>query len=277
VRLLLATWNINSIRPRAEPLRRLIAYERPDILCLQETKVADDHFPHGLAQELGYGHRLVRGEPGYNGVAILSRVPLIPLPHRDFCRKGDCRHLAARLPGGIELHNLYVPAGGHVADPRANPKFAHKLAFLDEVARWLKRQRAGNGLILAGDLNVAPLPADVWSHEKLLGVVSHTPIEVEALERIRAAKGFTDALRHFIAPETKLYSWWSYRARDWRASDRGRRLDHIWVTAPLASRLSSAHVLKDARDWSPPSDHAPVLAGLEIEHDIALARPEPRR
>ncbi|MGE5203670.1 MAG: exodeoxyribonuclease III, partial [Acidobacteriota bacterium] len=162
--------------------------------------------------------------------------------------------------GGIELHDLYLPAGGDIPDPKVNPKFAHKLQFLDELRHWFtadspKRRKA----ILVGDLNIAPLETDVWSHKELLKVVSHTPIEVEKLTAIQEAGGFVDAVRHFIPPEKKLYTWWSYRAQDWAKSDRGRRLDHIWVTKPLVPRLKGAKVKKLARGWTQGSDHVPVI------------------
>ncbi len=121
-------------------------------------------------------------------------------------------------------------------DPEANPKFAHKLQFLDEITAWFAAERQdGRSMIAVGDLNIAPLETDVWSHKQLLSVVSHTPVEVERLARLQTAGGFVDAVRHFVPAEERLYTWWSYRARDWAASDRGRRLDHIWVT-PAAGR-----------------------------------------
>lgn len=265
MRIKLTTWNVNSIRLRGEGLARLVREESPDVLCLQETKVEDGRFPHDLAERLGYAHRLVRGEKAYNGVAIFSRLPVEPLAARDWCRKGDCRHAALRLPGGIELHNFYVPAGGDVPDPKANAKFAHKLEFLDEMARWFgRRQGARERIVLAGDLNVAPLETDVWSHKQLLSVVSHTPVEVERLSRVKASLDWVDAVRRFIPPAEKLYSWWSYRARDWAKSDRGRRLDHVWVTPALAPRLKGASVLKPARGWTQPSDHVPVTVTLAL-------------
>src|SRR6202035_5242973 len=166
-----------------------------------------------------------------------------------------CRHAVAVLEGGIEIHNIYVPAGGDIPDPEANPKFAHKLQFLDEVTAWFAAERAGgHQMIAVGDLNIAPLETDVWSHKQLLGVVSHTPIEVDRLGLLQRAGGFVDAVRHFVPPPERLYSWWSYRARDWAASDRGRRLDHIWVTPPLAGRLVSADIARPVRDWQPASD-----------------------
>jgi exodeoxyribonuclease-3 len=164
------------------------------------------------------------------------------------------------MPGGIELHNIYVPAGGDIPDPEANPKFAHKLQFLDELTRWFAAERhAGRPMIAVGDLNIAPLATDVWSHKQLLSVVSHTPVEVDRLAALQKAGGFVDAIRHFVPPEQPLYTWWSYRNRDWAASDRGRRLDHVWVTSALVGALAEARVLRDSRSWDKASDHVPVM------------------
>jgi exodeoxyribonuclease-3 len=116
--------------------------------------------------------------------------------------------------------------------------------------------------VLLGDLNIAPLETDVWNHRALLKVVSHTPVEVEALLDLQASHGWIDAVRRFIPPSERLYTWWSYRAQDWAASDRGRRLDHIWITPPLAARLRAARVLRRARGWPQPSDHVPVTVDL---------------
>jgi exodeoxyribonuclease-3 len=201
---------------------------------------------------------------GYNGVAVVSRLPLGETGTRGWCGKQDCRHGTVLLPGGVELHNLYIPAGGDVPDPALNEKFAHKLQFLDELTAWFGAERnAARPMILVGDLNVAPLETDVWSHKQLLDVVSHTPIEVEKLGRLQASSSFVDAVRHFVAPEQKLFSWWSYRAADWETSDRGRRLDHIWVTPPLVPSLGAARILKHARGWLKPSDHVPVVVRFD--------------
>jgi exodeoxyribonuclease-3 len=151
-----------------------------------------------------------------------------------------------------------VPAGGDIPDREANPKFGHKLDFVAEATRWFDA-RGAKRAVLVGDLNIAPLEHDVWSHKQLLDVVSHTPIEVEGLIGWQKAAGWHDALRHFVPEDQKLYTWWSYRARDWRAADRGRRLDHIWVSDDLAGKLNRHQVLKDARDWPQASDHVPVL------------------
>jgi exodeoxyribonuclease-3 len=116
--------------------------------------------------------------------------------------------------------------------------------------------------VLVGDLNIAPLEHDVWSHKQLLDVVSHTPVEVAALTAWQQAGGWHDALRHFVPAEHKLYTWWSYRAKDWRAADRGRRLDHAWVSPDLVGTLARHVVLKDARDWAQASDHVPVMVEI---------------
>jgi exodeoxyribonuclease-3 len=263
VALRLASWNINSVRLRLDNVRRLIAEWSPDVLCLQETKTPDAFFPQDAFEALGYHHRLVHGMKGYNGVAILSRVPLEAPQTRSWCTREDCRHVVAGLPGGIELHNIYVPAGGDVADPETNPKFAHKLRFLEEIADWFAAERQDvRPMVAVGDLNIAPLEADVWSHKQLLSVVSHTPVEVEKLDRLQQAGGFVDAVRHFVPPPERLYTWWSYRARDWAASNRGRRLDHIWVTSALVGELAAAQVLRDSRNWPQASDHVPVMVTI---------------
>lgn len=263
--LTLLSWNVNSVRLRVPVLAPLVEAAAPDVIALQETKVADADFPLDAFAALGFGHAaLHQGARGHGGVAILSRLPLAHVERPVWCDKPDGRHVHATLPGGIEVHSLYVPAGGDEPDPDTNPRFAHKLRFLAEVTNWFAaRKRPRNRFVLMGDLNVAPLETDVWSHRQLLKVVSHTPVEVAALERLRRAHDWIDAVRHFVPEAERLYSWWSYRAADWAASDKGRRLDHVWVTPPLRRRLRSAAILKDARGWAPASDHAPVVVRLD--------------
>lgn len=267
--LKLATWNINSIRLRLDLVLRFLNEIAPDILCLQETKCPDDHFPVRDFKELGYEHIAIRGQAGYNGVATVSRIPFGEVWHHRFCDKRDARHIAVTLqtePITLALHNAYVPAGGDMPDPMINEKFAHKLAFLKEMRDWFGDAgiHGKRPMVLVGDLNIAPLATDVWSHKQLLNVVSHTPIEVKALNGIQDAHGFIDVVRHHIPPHERLYSWWSYRARDWRASNRGRRLDHIWASPQLGATLLHADVLDDARGWARPSDHVPVIATFDL-------------
>lgn len=256
----LATWNINSIRLRLGLLAQFLAEESPDIICLQETKVTDEAFPVDAVRAMGYPHLVYRGQKSYNGVAILSRIPLCEGERLQLAGIDDARHLSVMLPGGTELHNVYIPAGGDEPDVEINPKFKHKLDVVDYLTGWFRANRTPERpVIMVGDFNIAPLPHDVWSHTQLLRVVSHTPIEVEKLSRLQQSLDWVDGSRHFVDATQKLYSWWSYRNRDWLKSNRGRRLDHIWVTPALRHRLAAHHIKQSMRGWQQPSDHVPVI------------------
>lgn len=258
----LATYNINSVRLRIDRVLNLLREEKLDILCLQETKAEDEKFPAEPLKKLGYEYLYFSGEKSYNGVAIISRLPLKNVHTLDLVN-GHKRHIAATLPDGTELHNFYIPAGGDIPDRKLNDKFAHKLDYCDAITEWFgKNRKPKQNIIAVGDFNIAPFEHDVWSHKQLLGVVSHTPIEVEKLTRMRDSFGWVDTAREFVPHDQKLYSWWSYRNQDWRKSDRGRRLDHIWVTEPMKKRLKETHILKDRRDGEKPSDHVPVVLEL---------------
>lgn len=265
MRLRITTWNANSVRLREKALRRIVAEIRPDVLCLQEIKVEDAAFPMALVHELGFAHAYVHGQKSYHGVAVLSRLPLSNPHARKWCGIDHCRHAIVELAGGIEIHNLYVPAGGDVPDPEVNPKFRHKLDMVSELTEhFAGRKGDGARIVLVGDLNIAPLETDVWSHRQLLDVVSHTPVETESMIAWQRSYGFVDAVRTVVPPERKLFTWWSYRNRDWAASDRGRRLDHVWLSPALAPALVTAEVRRDARGWEEPSDHVPVTVELEL-------------
>lgn len=257
----IASWNINSMRLREGSVLRLLRAEGPDVLCLQETKSPVEKLPLEGARALGYEHVVARGQPGYNGVAILSRLPLEAVEALPFGLPQDARHVAARLASGTVIHNLYIPAGGDLPDPVLNPKFRRKLDFLDAV-RAAFAEAPPEGAILVGDFNVAPREDDVWDHRKLVRVVTHTPVEVAALEAIRGAGGWVDVTRAHL-PEGRLYSWWSYRAADWAAADKGRRLDHVWATPDLAARSGGSRIAREVRGWERPSDHVPVFAEFE--------------
>lgn len=266
--LSIATWNINSVRLRIEQVLRFLGEARPDVLCLQETKSPDSFFPVNALAKAGYGHQAICGIKGYNGVAILARKPIRTLGAREMCGKPDARHISVEIGEGssaVTLHNFYVPAGGDIADPEANPKFAHKLAFIDELQRFSEELRhTSPRSILVGDLNIAPLEHDVWSHKQLLDVVSHTPIETKGMMDMIAAGEWCDAMRVLIPEPAKLYSWWSYRATDWEASNKGRRLDHIWLGRGLAGSLQSGTIHRQTRGWERPSDHVPVMVTIDI-------------
>jgi exodeoxyribonuclease-3 len=205
---------------------------------------------------------------GYNGVCIFSKFPLEDKQIHSRVGRNDSRHISAKVKAKdatFELHNIYIPAGGDEPDPKTNEKFRHKLDFVDELAAWFPKERSKKlPMIAVGDLNIAPRENDVWDHKKMLGVVSHTPVEVEKFTTFYRSVGWTDAVRHFVPDDKKLYSWWSYRAADWAASDRGRRLDHIWVTEKLKPALKKHAVLRDARGWERPSDHVPVILDLKF-------------
>ena len=260
----LATWNINSVRLRIGLVAKFLKSEAPDVLCLQETKVINDLFPSEAFKKLGYVHQAINGQKGYHGVAIVSRLPFVKTGAQGFCGKDDSRHMGVTFENGIELHDFYVPAGGDIPDPRANEKFAHKLAFLGEMATMFGKRRGKKSArtILVGDLNVAPLEHDVWSHKQLLDVVSHTPVETNLLGEVKSAFDWTDVTREFIPHDQKIYSWWSYRAQDWEESNRGRRLDHIWVGQGLKGAVTSQEIHRTVRGWQQPSDHVPVVATI---------------
>ena len=258
----LATWNINSVRLREELVLRLLREEAPDILCLQECKSPVEKIPTEAFRALGYTHMVARGQKGYNGVAILSRLPITDAGDRDYAKLGHARHVAARLENGVTIHNMYIPAGGDVPDREVNQKFGQKLDFVSEMRDVFHADKPQKS-IMVGDFNIAPREDDVWSHKQLLKVVSHTPIEVEHLLAAQDAGGWVDVTRKDI-PEGLLYSWWSYRARDWDAADKGRRLDHIWATPDIANAAHGSRILRPVRGWEKPSDHAPVFASFDL-------------
>lgn len=267
-KLRFASWNINSIRLRLPLLAKLVAEFQPDVIALQETKCPDELMPVNELKALGYPYLHFNGMKGYNGVIIMSKLPLETLNVHNRVNKQDSRHVEASLvlpDRKITLHNLYIPAGGDVPDEKENDKFAHKLDFVREMTAFMpQRHSKSDNLIALGDFNIAPMEHDVWSSKQLRDVVSHTPIERELLSKMLAAHDWIDVARHVVPETEKLYSWWSYRNRDWRKSDRGRRLDHIWVTQGLKANIAGFSVAKDARDWTQPSDHVPIFMDLTL-------------
>jgi exodeoxyribonuclease III len=258
----LASWNINSVRLREGLVARLMEEEAPDILCLQECKSPVELIPLDRFNALGYTHIVARGQKGYNGVAILSKLPLTDVGSHDFATLGHARHVTARLDNGVVIHNCYVPAGGDIPDREQNEKFGQKLDFLNQMRDHFHADRPAKS-ILVGDLNIAPREDDVWNHKQLLKIVSHTPVEVEHLGQTQDAGRWVDVTRADI-PTGNLYSWWSYRSSDWDAADKGRRLDHIWATPDIAGAAHGSRILRPARGWDAPSDHVPVFATFDL-------------
>jgi exodeoxyribonuclease-3 len=268
MRLRIATWNVNSVRLRAEQVARFVAEHAPDVLCLQEIKCREGEFPTQAFVDAGLPHLAIKGQKGWHGVAIASRLPIEPGPALDVCRNGHAREVSA-IVAGVEIQNFYIPAGGDTPDRTINEKFDHKLDFYERLTAQMAKRDPSKPLIVTGDLNIAPSENDVWNHKYMSKVVSHTPVEVEAMEKLKASLGFIDLVREGVPEPQKLFSWWSYRAADFRASNRGLRLDHLWASPGLrdaAFRMGSvaARVHDDVREWERPSDHAPVSTDLYL-------------
>ena len=267
--LTLATWNINSVRLRHPQIAEFARMADPDVICLQEIKCTADQFPRKAFVDMGYEHFHIVGQKGLHGVAIASRLPIEDLEQDPICPKGEARFQRVKI-GEIEFQNFYIPAGGDEPDVEMNPRFAHKLDFLKELKGYAESRAKENAkIVLVGDLNIAPREHDVWSHKQLLKVISHTPVETEGLDEIVQAGQFVDVARELIPEPEKVYTWWSYRNRDWRKSNRGRRLDHIWVSPALkeAATLKGRdgfRIWDECRDWEKPSDHAPVTLTLTL-------------
>ncbi len=259
----IATWNINSVRLRIHHVLRFIKEQNIDILCLQETKTPDEFFPRDELEKIGFKHQYYRGEKSYNGVAIISKFKFTDTRYLNWCKKNDTRHIYIKINNNIELHNFYVPAGGDEPDLSTNLKFEHKISFINEMKDYFLSNTKKNK-ILVGDLNIAPLEQDVWSHKQLLNVVSHTPIETEALLDLIQTGEWVDIMREFVPHNEKLYSWWSYRNRNWEISNRGRRLDHFWISKNLFSLVKSGVIYKDTRSWEKPSDHVPIIVDIDF-------------
>lgn len=265
----IATWNINSIRLRINLLEKLCTEHKPDIICLQETKTQDIHFPLEKIKNMGYENIVYSGEKSYNGVAIISKYSVSDSFSLEIFNS-DKRHICVKIKD-FELHNFYVPAGGDEPDVKINPKYRHKLLYVKNMKEWfLSNRKKEDKIILTGDLNIAPHENDVWSSKQLRNVISHTDAERRSLIDLQNSLDFIDTGRHFVDMKEKLYSWWSYRNRDWKKSNRGRRLDHIWVSKNLSKHISNISVLSNARDWEKPSDHVPFLLDFRKEEADGL-------
>jgi exodeoxyribonuclease-3 len=253
----LATWNVNSIRARVDVVAAWLERARPDVLCMQETKVVDDAFPIEAFTRLGYSVQKT-GQPTYNGVAIASRLPLedvcIDLPGGD----DKERRLIAATVSGLRVVNVYVPNGKSVT----SPSFQFKLEWLRRLRTWLDRSAgAGQKVLVCGDFNVAREPRDVFDPVRLDGQLLYHPEERRALEHFLEF-GFEDLYRrhHDAAGQ---FSWWDYRAGALRLN-RGFRIDYVFATRPLAELCRSAEIDAAPRKGDKPSDHAPVVVELDV-------------
>lgn len=268
MRLRICTWNVNSVRLRAEQAARFVREQAPDVLCLQEIKCQAHEFPAEAFAQMGLPHLKIAGQKGWHGVAMASRLPIEDAPRLDVCREGHARGVSG-VVAGVEIQNFYIPAGGDIPDRAQNPKFDHKLDFFERLTAQMARRDPKAPLVVTGDLNVAPGEFDVWNHRFMSKVVSHTPAEVEAFGRLMAAGQFINILREAMPEPQKLASWWSYRAADFRQSNRGLLLDHLLLSPGLRESAwrqgaPAARVHDDVRAWDKPSDHAPVSVDLGL-------------
>ena len=249
-----ATWNINSIRAREERLLTWLGQERPDVLCLQETKVEDAGFPTAAVKKAGY-EVATFGQRSYNGVAIASTQPLADVTRGfgDGVDDDEARVIAATTHG-MRVVCVYVPNDQDLTSDR----YPYKLAWFKRLRAYLDRTAAPDQpLAVCGDMNVAPDDRDVWSPEKWQNSIHCSPPERAALAEL-AAFGLTDVFRHHHGDD-KVYSWWDYRSISF-FKNQGLRIDLIYLTQPLVARCTACTIDRNARKGQDASDHAPVVA-----------------
>ena len=250
----IATWNVNSILARLPLVVRWLETARPDVLCMQETKITDDKFPADVFREHGY-QSLTLGQQTYNGVAILSRTDCqeVQRGYADDLAGAQARLLAAKVEG-LNIVNVYVPNGQMVG----SEKYAFKLEWLKRLRAFFDaRYEVTAPVLLCGDFNVAPDERDVHDVRLWQGRILFSEPERAAIQEVKDW-GFTDAFR-LHTEEAGHYSWWDYRAGAFRRN-QGLRIDHIWISKALVPRNQSTSIDIGPRTWERPSDHAPVVA-----------------
>ena len=256
--MLIATWNVNSLNARMPRVEDWLTTVQPDVLCMQETKLADDAFPSLTFAALGY-ESIHHGQGQWNGVAILSRVGLSEVVANFAPGAGppdpDARIITARC-AGVLVANVYVPNGRSLD----NPHYEYKLAWLDQLHRHVgELTTADDNVIVAGDFNIAPADIDVYDPAKFVGATHTSPAERERLAELEAW-GLTDVFRRHH-PDAQLFSWWDYRAGDFHQG-RGLRIDLVMASASVAARSEFVVIDRNARKGQSPSDHAPVIVDL---------------
>ncbi|MBX9720691.1 MAG: exodeoxyribonuclease III [Candidatus Obscuribacterales bacterium] len=252
--MILATWNVNSINKRLPQLLEWLQRVKPNVLCLQETKVVDEKFPAQEIEALGYFLEFY-GEKAYNGVAILSDKPLTDVERGMYREVGaGSKRIIAGNYGDTRIVDVYIPNGGEVG----SEKYAYKLAWIEALKEHLSRKNSPEQkLVVTGDFNVAPLDIDVYDPKAAAGGILVSAQERQALEDLKDW-GFVDVFRK-LHSQGGLYSWWDYRMNAFRRN-LGFRIDHIWATQSLADTATSIYIDKEPRKQEQPSDHAPVVA-----------------
>ncbi|MRD72245.1 exodeoxyribonuclease III [Rhodocyclus tenuis] len=252
----IAAWNVNSLKVRLPQLLDWLAVQKPDVICLQETKLEDHKFPNAELEAAGY-HVAFSGQKTYNGVAVLARAPMTDVVCGNPLFPDEQKRLIAATIGGVRVISAYVPNGQSVD----SDKYAYKLAWLDALARWLEDElRRHPQLVIAGDFNIAPEDRDVHDPAAWAGQVLCSAPERAAFQRLLAL-GLADSFRCHPQAE-KSWSWWDYRMAAFRRNI-GLRIDHVLLSTPLAQRCSAAGIDRDVRALERPSDHAPVFAQID--------------
>ena len=266
--MLIATWNVNSIRTRLSQVINWINQVNPDILCLQETKVIDKDFPMEPFEKLGY-QVVVNGQKSYNGVAIISKINIenvnkgfISEPKEENIGKEfiEQRRLISAVINGLKIINVYVPNGSSLD----SDKFKYKIEWLRYLSSFLNQQeKEGELICLLGDFNIAPSEIDIHDPAKYDGGIMASDIEREALDNVLKGR-FIDSFRIF-EKKTGYWSWWDYRNNAYQFN-KGWRIDHIYISCKLSSKLKSCVIERNQRENLQPSDHAPVMINLEIDN-----------
>jgi exodeoxyribonuclease-3 len=266
----IATWNVNSVRTRLEQVLAWLGQEQPDVLCLQETKVVDELFPSNAFESLGY-QLAISGQKAYNGVAILSRLPLedvsigfeaLLVDDPEAVELSGQKRVISALVEGIRVLNLYVPNGNSLN----SEKYEYKLAWLASLRRYLERQQLqGDPLCMLGDFNIGPEARDLHDPDRLTGKIMASQAEREALADLLGDR-LQDAFRLF-EPDAGHWSWWDYRSGGWEV-DRGWRIDHIYLSEELVACATGCVIHKATRGQTQPSDHAPVVVNLAWPPDL---------
>jgi exodeoxyribonuclease-3 len=268
----IASWNVNSVRTRLDQVLAWLEQQQPEVLCLQETKVADELFPHGAFEQLGYSCA-ISGQKAYNGVALISRLPMDDvqvgftalLPHdAEASGLSEQKRVISALIEGVRVLNLYVPNGSSLT----SDKYAYKLEWLACLKRYLAvQEQQGDPLCMVGDFNIGPEARDLHDPERLSGGIMASEAERQALSDALAGR-LTDVFRVF-EPSSGHWSWWDYRSGAWDR-DQGWRIDHIYLSEDLVDCATGCVIDKNPRGNIQPSDHAPVVVNLaweEIEED----------
>jgi exodeoxyribonuclease-3 len=276
----IVSFNVNSLRIRLDIINSLIESYNPDIICFQETKISQENdMPFDFFKKLGYifFEYELSSNKGHSGVLIVSKIEIynkisINFLENNFQNIGSERHISIDFKINnnsneykiINLHNFYVPSGGSGEEENNlnSDKFYEKLRFLENMIKFFQTDQKEKYKIILGDINIAPFENDVFNHKMLLNVISHTKFETDAFQRLLLECDLIDSARIFFDNNKKIFTWFSYRSKNWKLSYRGRRLDHILISNNLKKFVKNFQILEEFREMIKPSDHCPILIEL---------------